>query len=101
MTQLKAKKPVMVGLRESTEHNTYTDVHNKNALTGHFVVISSMAINNGSISFGYYDNANEPMGKSENNQFNVNTNTGEMIDNTDIPVGGVNSYEVSEVRTNK
>ena len=101
MTQLKAGNPVMVGAREATSTSTYTDVHNNNALTGHFFVISSMQVNGNNVTFGYYDNANEDTGKSSDNRLNVNTTTGAMTDDTNIPVGGVSSYEVSEVRTNK
>ena len=75
---------------------------NQNILTGHFFVISSMTIDeNGNINFGYYDNASSKKGKSDNNQLKMDTTTGTLTDETEIPVGGVSKYTVSEVRTNK
>ncbi|WMJ72528.1 PKD domain-containing protein [Cytophagaceae bacterium ABcell3] len=102
MTQLKSGNPVMVGVKESTSTSTYIDVYNINALTGHFIVISGMSVDaNGNITFRYYDNASPATGKSLDNQLQLNTTTGAMRDDSDIPVGGVESYEVSEVRTNQ
>src|SRR5690554_892500 len=101
MTQLKAGNPVMVGVKEErSSDGSVVNVGNHNRNTGHFVVISSMQVNNGAITFGYYDNASEATGKSADNRFDVNSGTGAMQDNTNVGVGGVQSYTVSEVRKN-
>jgi hypothetical protein len=62
-----------------------------------------MKIENGVINLGYYDNANSDLsiGKSSDNQLNVNTTTGAMTDTTNLPVRNVTSYEVTEVRETK
>jgi RHS repeat-associated protein len=101
MSQLKKGNPVMVGARESDSSSNYAYVNNTNALTGHFFVISSMEVSStGLITFGYYDNASPTTGKSSNNKLTLDSNTGSMTDDTDIPVGGVDAYEISEVRRN-
>lgn len=101
MTQLKNGNPVMVGVTETSTDGSTVDVNNYNQNTGHFVVISSMQKTGNNVTFGYYDNANGTTGKSSNNKFNVNTETGAATDNSNIGVGGVQSYKVSEVRKNK
>lgn len=99
MPQLKAGNPVMIGVKEErSSDGSVVNVGNYNRNTGHFVVISSMQVNNGAVTFGYYHNANSATGKSTDNRFDVDSSTGAMQDNTNVGVGGVQSYTVSEVR---
>jgi len=102
ITELKKGNPVLVGVMEIRESDgNVIDVGNLNRNTGHFVVISSLHKDSESISFGYYDNANSRKGKSSDNKFNLNINSGELKDTTNLGVLDVKSYTVSEVRKNK
>lgn len=101
MTELKAGNPVKVGVKEVGTDGNVVNAGNYNRNTGHFVVVSSMQKNGSNVTFGYYDNANAATGKSSGNRFSVSTTTGTMQDNTNVGVGGVQSYTVSEVRKNK
>lgn len=101
ITQLKKGNPVMVGVKETETDGTVTNVKNYNKNTGHFVVISGIKKVGKSISLTYYDNANETDGKSSDNQFDLDLTTGKLEDTTNIPVGDVDKYEVSEIRRNK
>jgi hypothetical protein len=102
MTQLKNDTPIMVGFSLNwNSGERVQDVGNWNALATHFIVISSMQINDGSISFGYYDNGNSALGKSDGNQMDFDTNTGKLVDDSYSGVGGTSSATVSEVRKNK
>jgi hypothetical protein len=48
MTQLKAGNPVLVGVKEERSNDgSVVNVENHNRNTGHFLVISSMQVNNG------------------------------------------------------
>jgi hypothetical protein len=101
-TQLNAGNPVMVGVEETKTDGTSPDPGNANSNTGHFVVIRSSSVaTDGTVTFNYLDNAKASTGKSTNNNFNLNTTTGSLIDNT-TPGGrtSYSSYEVSEVRKN-
>jgi len=90
----------MVGVEETPTTGSSPNPNNRNALTGHFVVIRSSSVaTDGTVTFNYLDNAKASTGKSTNNNFSLNTTTGSMIDNT-TPGGrtSYSSYEVTEVR---
>lgn len=91
----------MVGVKQSDGNGNVAPSKNYNKNTSHFVVISSMSKVDGKVNFGYYDNANTTLGKSSDNQFIVDVKTGEMQDCTNLCVGGVKKFTVSEVRQNK
>jgi hypothetical protein len=100
-TQLNAGHPVMVGVEETKTNGDIPNPKNRNALTGHFVVIRSSNVDDatGIITFNYMDNAKASTGKSSNNNFLLNTTTGSLKDTT--TPGGRNdysSYEMTEVR---
>jgi RHS repeat-associated protein len=102
-TELNKGNPVMVGVKETKTDGTVPNANNRNALTGHFVVVRSSSVSaDGTVSFNYLDNAKASTGKSANNNFSVNTTNGSMTDNT-TPGGrtSYSSYVVSEVRKNQ
>lgn len=110
-TQLKKGNPVMVGVEVNYPNNEIgapgVNYRNNNTLTSHFVVINSSTNSNGSISFGYIDNAtpNKQKGTSPGNSFKLNTSNGGMSDNSNVISGSgsnppSNSYKVTEVRKN-
>jgi hypothetical protein len=101
MTELKKGHPVMVGVKETNTDGSIERVGNYNKNTGHFIVVSSMTKTSKGFSLGFYDNANIVTGKSKDNQLKVNTSNGAMTDDNNCPVGGVQSYKVSEVEKNK
>jgi photosystem II stability/assembly factor-like uncharacterized protein len=101
ITQLRKGNPVMVGVKETDSNGNVVNVSNYNRNTAHFIVVSSInKDDDGSFSFGYYDNADASTGKSPDNQLSVDLTTGAATNSTNIGVGGVDSYEVSEVRKN-
>ncbi len=102
-SELNEGNPVLVGVKE-VKDSTVPNPNNRNALTGHFVVIRSATVDaNGVVSFNYLDNAKASTGKSsENNNFILDTSTGIMTDNT-TPGGrtSYSSYTITEVRKNQ
>ena len=87
----------MVGV-EQTINGAVTSGSNVNSLSTHFVVIRSSTVGI-SVKFNYLDNANS-MGKSVNNNFELNKSTGALIDSRVLSRPGYR-YQVSEVRKNR
>jgi RHS repeat-associated protein len=101
-TQLNNGEPVMVGVEEINANGTSPDPGNTNSATGHFVVIRSSTVSaDGTVTFNYLDNASTSLGKNANNNFTLNTTTGEMQDNTIPQRGSYETYDVTEVRKNQ
>jgi len=91
--------PVMVGVKETKSNGTVPNPNNRNALTGHFVVIRSANVAaNGTITFNYLDNASTSLGKNANNNFTLNTTTGVITDGTVPARSSYTEYQVTEVR---
>ena len=95
-TDLMNGKPVIVGVEQSRPSDGYivASVGNTNELTTHFVVVRSVNVNNGVVSFNYLDNGTHA-GKSSNNNLTLNTGTGAITGN--MSSRNLN-YHVSEVR---
>ena len=101
-TQLNSGNPVMVGVKETKNDGTVPNPNNRNALTGHFVVIrSSNVAGDGTITFNYLDNASTSLGKNANNNFTLDQTSGSMIDNTVPARSNYQQYQVTEVRQNQ
>jgi hypothetical protein len=93
MTDLKSGKPVMVGVAQSNDAGNFNmQSGNTNPRTSHFIVINSSTAENGTVSFGYLDNARG------SGPLNLNTSTG-GISGGITGRGLVKTYSVSEVRS--
>ena len=101
-TELNNGNPVMVGVEQTRSNGTIPNVGNRNALTGHFIVIRSVNVAaNGSVTFNYLDNASTSLGKNANNNLMLNTATGGITDGTVPPRANILQYRVTEVRKNR
>jgi RHS repeat-associated protein len=98
-TELNAGRVVEVGVAETKTDGTIQNSGNHNVLTGHFLVITGTNSDNGVKSFTYLDNARATRGnRPAENRFIINTTSGAMVDDTDVPPQTKTKYEVSEVR---
>lgn len=92
MTDLKAGKPVMIGVEQTNAVGNYNRQDgNTNPLTSHFVVVNSSTASGGVVSFNYLDNA------GGRGPLNLNTSNG-AISGGITNRGTVKNYTVSEVR---
>jgi hypothetical protein len=98
-TNLNNGEPTMVGVKETRNNGTVPNPNNRNALTGHFVVIRSSSVaTDGTVTFNYLDNASTSLGKNANNNFTLNTTTGAITDETVPARSTYTEYNVTEVR---
>jgi len=103
MTQLKKGKPVMVGNKVTINGSVYPPERNLNVLTTHFVVISSMTKTSLGFTLGYWDNAmtSSKVRDDNNNNYSVDTSSGQIKDDSFVAGGIVDSYECTEVEKNQ
>ena len=93
-TDLMNGKPVIIGVEQSLGSAVVAPVGNTNELTTHFVVVRSVTVQNGIVSFNYLDNGTR-LGKSPSNNLTLNISTGAITGY--MSARNVN-YHVSEVR---
>ena len=99
--QLSSGKPLVVGVATGRKHGNFN--HN----TGHFINIAGMGFDSKGNYFSYYDNGTSFISKGtdlKENRFYFGIKNGTehvLMDTSNVIVGNVREYIISEIRRNQ